>query len=88
MSTLRKNILAWLGIMVFGVLFIALALYVSIWFAIPFLAIVAGSNLVLQKIVCPNCGMPVTYQGESRGVGIFGGFIRRKCQNCGWDLGK
>jgi len=42
----------------------------------------------LDKIKCPKCGMPVTYQGKILGESYFGGFSNRKCKNCGWDLNK
>lgn len=43
-------------------------------------------SLVLLKIRCPNCSTSVAYQGKLRGLSIYSGFVRRKCQNCGHDL--
>lgn len=66
----------------------ALALYVSVWFVLPFFAVIGFSPILLNKTTCPNCGTPVTYQGSILGFRIRGGFIRRRCQQCGWDLRK
>lgn len=84
----QKNLIAWLCIMSLCFLFGILFLYVSIWFMLPFFAVVGGAPFFLNKIRCPNCGTPVTYQGTIAGLRIRGGFIRRKCQQCGWDLRK
>lgn len=67
---------------------LALGLYVSNWFIVPFLALVFVGRFALRGIDCPKCGTPVTYQGTFFGVRIQGGFIHRKCQQCGWDLDK
>ena len=40
----------------------------------------------LDKLKCPKCEMPVTYQGKILGESYFGGFLNRHCKNCGWDL--
>jgi hypothetical protein len=63
-----------------------LALYLSAWFAVPFLALVFFMPFVLKGIICPKCGTPVTYQGTFFGVQVQGGFIHKNCQQCGWDL--
>jgi hypothetical protein len=66
-----------------------LALYLSNWFAVPavpFLALVFVIPFVLKGIICPKCGTPVTYQGTFFGVRVQGGFIRKTCQQCSWDL--
>lgn len=42
----------------------------------------------LDKMKCPKCGMPVTYQGNILGKSYFGGFLNRRCKHCGWDLDK
>jgi hypothetical protein len=87
--TARKRVLAaWAFIMIVELAILLMALYVSTWFAVPFLAAVFVIPSVLKRIVCPKCGTPVTYQGTLYGIRIQGGFIRRKCQQCGWDLDK
>jgi ribosomal protein S27AE len=65
-----------------------LSLYVSNWFLLPFFALIFSAQFLLKRIVCPNCGTPVTYQGTFAGFRVQGGFIRKKCQQCGWDLDK
>ena len=93
MSTMKDNVtaykrivLAWACITVVELTILLLALYLSNWFAVPFLALVFAIPFVLKRIVCPKCGTPITYQGTYGGIRIKGGFIRRKCQQCGWDL--
>jgi hypothetical protein len=84
----QKNLVAWACIMSLGFLFGALFMYASSWFMLPFFAVVGVAPFFLNRIVCPNCGTPVTYQGTIAGLRIRGGFIRKKCQQCGWDLRK
>ena len=86
MTAFRQNQLTWACIMVVELTIGMLALYVSTWFAVPFLALVFVIPIALKGIVCPKCGTPVTYQGTFFGVQVSGGFIRKKCQQCGWDL--
>lgn len=62
------------------------ALEVSQWFVVAFFAFIYIPQFFLEKITCPKCGTPVTYQGSIFGKRIRGGFIRRFCQECGWDL--
>lgn len=87
-SAYQTNVRAWVCFMVIELTLGALALYVSFLFVIPFFILIVSGHLVFNKIVCPKCGTPVTYQGGIMGVRITGGFIRKKCQNCGWDLRK
>ena len=82
----KKNLIAWFCIMFLCFLFGTLFMYVSIWFMLPFFAVVGCAPSFLNRILCPNCGTPVTYQGTIAGLRIRGGFIRKKCQQCGWDL--
>jgi len=86
MTAYKKNLLAWALIMAVGVALGLAAVYVTSWFLVPFFAVVVSVRFVLNRITCPNCGTPVTYQGEFRGIAIWGGFIRRHCQKCGFDL--
>ena len=86
LSAYEKNVLAWVVIMVLGLSAIFASLYVSNWFLLAFAAVAYGPQFVLKRIVCPKCGTPVTYQGQLFGFAIQGGFIRRKCQACEWDL--
>ena len=86
MTAYRQNQLAWACIMIVELTIGLLALYLSNWFAVPFLALVFAIPLVVKRIVCPKCGTPVIYQGTLFGFRVQGGFIRKKCQECGWDL--
>jgi hypothetical protein len=56
--------------MVVGLTIGLLALYLSNWFAVPFLALVFVIPVVLEGIICPKCGTPVTYQGTFFGVRV------------------
>lgn len=88
MTAYKKNILAWVCI-TGSVLSMGLAgLYVSNWFIVPFFVVIYSAQFFLEKITCPNCVTPVTYQGTFAGFHVRGGFIRKKCQQCGWDLDK
>ncbi len=88
MTAYKKNLAAWLAIMISGIFWIALALYVSNWFLVPFIATVFLSRLVLIRVTCPNCGTPLIYEGE----GVYRrfrpptAFFRKKCARCGWNL--
>jgi hypothetical protein len=83
----QKSIRAWIVIVAVG-LFIGLGgLYVSNWLLVPFVAwAILGPRILLKDIACPKCGTPVTYQGTYFGARINGGFVRRQCQECSWDL--
>ena len=86
MAPYTKNVLAWSAIMSLGLAAILASLYVSNWFLLALAAVVYGSQFVLKRITCPQCGTPVTYQGTVVGVAVHGGFIRKQCQACGWNL--
>ena len=43
-------------------------------------------SLVLLQIRCPNCGTSVAHQGKMGGISFYAGFVRKTCQNCGYDL--
>ena len=88
MTAYRKNLLAWAIIMLIGLSLIISALYISGWFLVPFFLFIYVPQFFLNRITCPNCGTPVTYQGTFSGIRIRGGFVRKKCQECGWDLDK
>lgn len=88
MTAYKKNLLAWAITMTAGFVLIGAALELSQWFIVPFLALIYVPQFFLEKIVCPKCGTPVTYQGTVLGKPIRGGFIRRLCQECGWDLNR
>jgi hypothetical protein len=87
MTAYRRNQLAWACIMIVAFAFILLSLYLSKWFLLPLFAMMTSVQFLLNRIVCPKCGTPVTYQGSVAAFRVKGGFIRRKCQQCGWDLG-
>ncbi len=74
--------------MTVGLALIAAALELSHWFFVPFVVFIYVPQFFLERIVCPKCGTPVTYQGTILGKRIRGGFIRRHCQECGWDLNR
>lgn len=57
-------------------LFISLAV---VWFLIM--------NYLLYRIECPNCYVPVTYQGKVFGMPILG-LCKNNCAYCGTDLNK
>jgi hypothetical protein len=86
MTAYRRNRLTWACIVVVELTIGLLTLYLSKWFAVPFLALAFLLPLMLKGIICPKCGTPVTYQGTFFGARVQGGFIRKKCQQCGWDL--
>jgi len=88
MTAYRRNILTWICIAAVALPVMLAALYVSNWFVLIFFSIVPIGGFFLNKITCPNCGTSVTYQGTLVGFRITGGFIRKKCQECGWDLDK
>jgi hypothetical protein len=85
-SAYARNIRAWLLIIAVAMTLIVAALYVSSWFSVLVFALVFALPHVLKRIVCPQCGTPVTYQGNINTLRVTGGFIRTKCQACGWDL--
>jgi len=88
MTAYKKNWLAWVCIMAIGLLLVWAALEVSNWFVLPFALFIYIPQFFLERITCPNCGTPVTYQGTIAGKRIRGGWIRKNCQECGWDLDK
>ena len=88
MTAYKKNLVAWVVIMTIGISLGCAGLYVSQWFIVPFFLFIYVPNFFLEKITCPKCGTPVTYQGTFFGKRIRGGFIRKNCQECGWDLDK
>ena len=51
-----------------------------------FFAWIGIGSVCLMQIRCPNCATPVVYQGKLGRISIYAGFVRRKCQNCGYDL--
>ena len=64
----------------------------SNWFFVPFGILVFSVHILLNQIKCPNCGMPVTYEGETKREGPFAhlgipsAFFHRNCANCGYNL--
>jgi len=86
MTAYRKNILTWVCIITVELIIGACGIYESKWFLAPFFMLILLVPAILRKIVCPNCGTPVTYQGTVAGLRIQGGFIRKNCQQCGWNL--
>jgi hypothetical protein len=82
----QKNVMAWMCLMGIEFTFGSLVLYVSTFFIIPFFIVIGCAPFILNRIACPSCNTPVTYQGSIAGMAIQGGFIRKKCQRCGWDL--
>lgn len=90
MSALNRNRFAWAVIMLTGFCLVLAAMYLSAWFVVPLFAIAFGAHLILRRIVCPNCGAPLTFEGN-RLVDRFAppsGWMRKTCAACGWDLAK
>lgn len=93
MSTYRKNVIAWIAI-ISTALFLGLAaMYLSEWFSILFFSVVLSAHVILKKITCPRCGMPLTYEGDNHqgplaklGLPLPSAFFRTHCANCGFDL--
>lgn len=88
MTTYKRNVSAWAIVIVGGFASILLTVYVSKWFIAPLAVVVYGSHIVLRRIVCPNCGTPVTYEGEGAWERFRppSAFLRKRCAKCGWDL--
>ena len=86
MTTYQRNCLTWACIIAVELTIGLAAMYLSNWFVIPFFVGIAVVPFLLNRITCPKCGTRVTYQGKFFGFRINGGFIRKKCQECGWDL--
>lgn len=42
----------------------------------------------ISKVKCPNCEMPISYQGRILGIPFYAGICRAKCANCDYDLTK
>lgn len=42
----------------------------------------------LWSIRCPQCDVPLVYQGKLGQFSFYAGFAHTKCQHCGWDLTK
>lgn len=88
----RKNLLAWALFLGVGLALIFIAVYISNWFVVPLVGLALGAHLVFDRIRCPRCNTPLTYEGETRREGPFAtlgipsAFFRKSCANCGWDL--
>jgi hypothetical protein len=72
MSPYRQNLLTWVCIITVECIIGLMAMYLSKWFAVPFLVLIFVIPRVLKGIVCPKCGTPVTYQGAFFGVRVQG----------------
>jgi len=88
MSTYKKHLGVWVLFVTLGFLFGIGFLYISTWFEIPFFLNLLLPTLVLPRINCQNCGRSVVYQGKLGKIPLYGGWLNRKCRNCGWDLDK
>jgi hypothetical protein len=88
MSAYNKGLVAWALIMAIALALGVAAMEVSSWFIVPFLIFIYIPQFFLNRITCPNCGTPITYKATAFGVQSTGGFLRSKCQACGWDLTK
>jgi hypothetical protein len=86
MTAYRKNLVAWAGFFALALIFVVAANEISEWFMLGFFSIPLLARFVFSKIVCPKCGASANYQGTVFGIRINGGLVRRKCQECGWDL--
>lgn len=88
LSPYRRFLRAWVAIIGVELLVGLLALYVSVWFSVPFLGGVFLMPAILRGIDCPKCGTPLTYQGSIAGIRVSGGFPHKTCRECGCDLSK
>ena len=81
------NLVTWGAMLAFAFLWLALAIYVSQWYLVGFVAILALGRLSLERIICPNCGKPITFEeGGARSLRHLLAPFKRFCANCGWDL--
>ena len=76
----------WCIVLLFTLMIMVTAKLVSNLIPIMGLLLPFYIKRTLDKLKCPKCEMPVTYQGKFWGECYFGGFLNRKCKNCGWDL--
>ena len=88
MTAYKKLILLWAIVMFNFSFWGLLGLYFSAWFVIPAFGSAFVANYYFKDIICPKCNTPVSYQGSIMGNPIHGGFINKKCMQCGWDLNK
>ena len=88
MTAFAKNRLAWACIMITGLALGGAALYLSTWFIVPFFANVFTGHIWLNRITCPNCATPLTYEGRSLLARMAppSAWSRKECAACGWDL--
>ena len=86
MSVYRKVILMWCIVLLFTLMIMVTAKLVSNLIPIMGLLLPFYIKRTLNKLKCPKCEMPVTYQGKILGHSYFGGFLNSRCNNCGWDL--
>lgn len=86
MSVYRKVILMWCIVLLFTLMIMVTAKLVSSLIPIMGILIPFYIKHTLNKLKCPKCEMPVSYQGKILGQSYFGGFLNRRCNNCGWDL--
>ena len=67
-------------------------MYLTVWFIVLFSIIIYSGHYFLNKILCPNCDTPLTYEGDDKGLLTKyrppTAFLRKKCAKCGWDLNK
>lgn len=90
MTPFKRNRAAW--ICIFGICSSTglAALYLSNWFLAPFATVIYTGHFFLNRITCPNCGVPVTFVDNRplAGLRVHKALFVKKCQNCGWDLDK
>ena len=89
MSAYRLNLTAWAVMVTFGLLWGALAMYVSEWCLVGLFATLGLGRLSLELITCPSCGAPITYEkGGATDARHLLAPVKRACSSCGWDLRK
>lgn len=86
MTVYRVHILTWIAILVCGLATGLASLYISQWLIILFFGVILSGQFFLNRIVCPVCGTPITYQGRFMGLSLHAGVIHKNCQHCGCDL--
>lgn len=86
MSVYKKLLIVWLAVFWLVCLIGLAAYWLSSLFALAGLLLPLMIKRYLDRLTCPHCNMPVTYQGEIVGVAYYGGFLNRVCRKCGGRL--
>ena len=63
MSAYRKYMFICVAFFGTAMAFGSLAIYVTVWFVLPFLVTPLVAGYLMQQVLCPHCAAPVIYQG-------------------------